>query len=81
MTKDNLNLAFEEAKSSNARFIFVGVDADGVKEVIAIPSRSFEKKQEFYNTAYSNDLIHVMNKNVHIYGVSHGDEKALYQLI
>lgn len=79
--KNNLNLAFEGAKSSQARFIFVGINADGVDEVIAIPNRSFDKKQEFYNNAYSDELIHVMNKNVRIFGFTYGDEEALNQLI
>lgn len=81
LTKDNLNLVFEEAKSSQARFIFVGINADGIEEVIAIPNRSFDKKQEFYNNAYSDDLVHVMNKNVRIFGFAYGEEEALNQLI
>lgn len=79
--KENLNLAFDEAIASKARFIFVGVNADGVEEVIAIPNRSLEKKKEFYNNAYSDDLVHVMNKNVRIFGFTHGEEEALNQLI
>lgn len=79
--KENLNLAFEDAKSSQARFIFIGINADGVVEVIAIPNRSFEKKQEFYNNAYSDELVHVMNKSVSIFDFTYGDEEALSQLI
>lgn len=79
--KEILNLEFNEAIASKARFIFVGVNAEGVEEVICIPNRSFEKKKEFYNNAYSDELVHVMNKNVRIFGFARGDEEALNQLI
>lgn len=79
--KTSLNFAFDEAIASNAKYIFIGINADGVEEVIAIPSRSFDKKREFYNNAYSDVLVHVMNKNVFIFGFAYGDATVLSQLI
>lgn len=81
LTKQNLINTFEGARDSSSPFVFVGIEAEGVKEVIAVPTVSFEAKEKFYINAYSDELVHVMNSKVKITGLTHGDTEALKDLI
>lgn len=80
LNKNNLREQFESAKREGSRFVFVKIEAEGVSEVICIPKHSFEAKQEFYERTYTEDLVHVMNKNVSIRGLFRGDAKELERL-
>ncbi|MEK4565201.1 hypothetical protein MKX54_11055 [Alkalihalobacillus sp. FSL R5-0424] len=81
MNQDMLREAFEQAKESNASFVFVGIEAEGIKEIIVVPSTSFEPKQAFYSNAYNDELVHVMNSKVRIVSLSHGSSDKLNELI
>lgn len=76
LTKQHLNNTFEEARNSGASFVFVGIEAEGIQEVIAV-----DAKEKFYNNAYSDDLVHVMNSKVRVFGLSHGESDAIKDLI
>ena len=77
LTKDTLQEIFEKAKQEKSKFVFIGIEAEGVQETICIPERSFNDKQAFYERSYTNELVHVMNKNVFIRGLSHGGSEQL----
>ena len=81
LTKQHLKNNFTKAKETNSPFVFVVIVAEGVEEVIVIPQRSFEAKEEFYLNAYGDDLTHVMNKNVYIRGLSFGRANELSRII
>lgn len=81
LSKENLKEIFDGARKSSSPYVFVGIEAEGVKEVITIPATSFNAKEEFYNNAYSEDLIHVMNSNVKITGLAYGNTETLKDLI
>lgn len=77
MEKRELQLAFEKAKEENKPFVFVSIEAENVVEVICIPDVSFEEKLKFYERSYTDELKHVMNKNVFIKSVDYGDSETL----
>lgn len=77
MEKRELQLAFEKAKEENKPFVFVSIEAENVVEVICIPDVSFEEKLKFYERSYTDELRHVMNKNVFIKSVDYGDSETL----
>ncbi|WP_339147644.1 MULTISPECIES: hypothetical protein [unclassified Sutcliffiella] len=77
LTKEDLKTIFNKAKEEGSKFVFVGIEAEGVQETICIPERSFDEKQAFYERSYTEDLVHVMNKNVFIRGLSHGGAEQL----
>ncbi|AAU85085.1 hypothetical protein BCBBV1cgp38 [Bacillus phage BCASJ1c] len=77
LTKQLLKETFEKAKEENSEFVFVGIEAEGVQETICIPQRSFNEKQAFYERSYTDELVHVMNKNVFIRGLSYGSSEEL----
>jgi hypothetical protein len=77
LSKQVLRDTFEKAKQENSKFVFVGIEAEGVQETICIPERSFDEKQAFYERSYTEDLVHVMNKNVFIRGLSYGGSEQL----
>ncbi|MDC6267231.1 hypothetical protein [Lysinibacillus fusiformis] len=81
LTKQNLKETFKGARTVGSSFVFVGIEAEGIKEVISIPKPSFDAKEHFYMNAYSDDLVHVMNSKVKITGLTHGDPEALYDLV
>lgn len=81
LTKQNLKETFKSARTVGSSFVFVGIEAEGIKEVISIPSPSFDAKEQFYINAYSDDLVHVMNSKVKITGITHGESEVLYDLI
>ena len=64
--KEVLMNQFDEAKQLGSDFVYVVVIAEGTKEVILIPSESFEQKKRFYKRSYTNEMVHVMNKDVKI---------------
>lgn len=77
LSKQVLRETFEKAKQENSEFVFVGIEAEGVQETICIPQRSFDEKQAFYDRSYTDGLVHVMNKNVFIRGLSYGGSEQL----
>lgn len=77
LTKKNLKETFTKAKEEDSEFVFVGIEAEGVQETICIPKRSFDEKQAFYERSYTDELVHVMNKNVFIRGLSYGGSEQL----
>lgn len=81
LTKQHLKNNFAKARETDSPYVFIGICADGIDEVIAIPERSFEAKEKFYLGAYSDDLTHVMNKNVYIRGLSYGDLDELRNIL
>lgn len=81
LTKQNLISTFKGARENAASFVFVGIEAEGIKEVIAVPKDSFKAKEQFYMNAYSNELVHVMNSKVRITGLTYGDATAIHDLI
>lgn len=73
LTKQSLQNTFAKARETDSPYVFVGLNADGIDELIVIPKRSFDAKETFYLSAYSDELVHVMNKSVYIRGLSYGD--------
>lgn len=74
VNKSGLIRVFAQATERNYPYVFVKIEAEGIEELIVIPKQSFEAKEEFYVNAYSNDLTHVMNKNVKITDCGYGSE-------
>ncbi|UTI41114.1 hypothetical protein [Niallia sp. RD1] len=81
LTKQHLQNNFAKARETNSPYVFVGIKAEGVSEVIVIPKKSFDAKEQFYMNAYSEDLTHVMNNNVMITGLSYGDADQIPNII
>ncbi|MFS0822159.1 hypothetical protein [Bacillus sp. 1P02SD] len=81
LTKQHLINTFAGARDKGAAFVFVGIEAEGIKEIIAVPYKSFDEKEKFYFNAYSDDLVHVMNSSVRITGLTYGDAEAINDLI
>lgn len=81
LTMDHLKENFVRAKETNSPYVFVAVIAEGVDELIVIPERSFEAKEKFYVGAYTDNLTHVMNKNVSIRGLSYGSGREIQNII
>lgn len=77
LTKKDLVEQFNLARKEGSKFVFVGIEAEGVQETICIPKRSFDEKQAFYERSYTDNLVHVMNKNVFIRGLSRGGSEQL----
>lgn len=80
-SKEILLQNFESARKMGAEFVFVVVSAEGVEEVISIPSKSFDAKEQFYKNAYDDNLVHVMNSNVKITSVAYGQSDILKDLL
>lgn len=81
LTKQHLQNNFVKAKETDAAYVFIAIRAEGVDELIVIPKQSFEAKEKFYLGAYSDDLTHVMNKNVYIRGLSYGGVDEIPNII
>lgn len=81
LTHQNIIATFEGARSQESPFVFVGVEAEGIKEIIAVPAESYDAKEQFYLRSYTNELVHVMNSNVRIFGLSHGDNDCLRDVL
>lgn len=81
LTKEHLTNTFDEAREGNASFVFIAISAEGTEEVIVVPKKSFDKKEEFYNKAYNDELVHCMNSQVHIRGLSYGESEELHNII
>lgn len=77
LDKTDLDFTFAKARQTSSPFVFIHLVAEGIEEVIAIPSRSFDGKEAFYNRSYTNELIHVMNSDVMIIGLSYGHSNEL----
>lgn len=77
LTKKDLIEQFNKAKIEGNKFVFIGIEAEGVQETICIPKRSFDEKLAFYERSYTDELKHVMNKNVFIRGISRGGSNQL----
>ncbi|PIC72420.1 hypothetical protein [Sporosarcina sp. P17b] len=81
LTKQHLQNNFNKAREADSPYVFIGISAEGVDEVIVIPKRSFEDKENFYLSAYDENLNHVMNKKVYIRGFSFGDVDEIRNII
>lgn len=81
LTKDALTTIFAKAIETDSPFVFVTINAEGTDEVIVVPKRSFEAKEVFYNKAYNDELVHVMNSKVCIRGLSYGKAEELNNII
>lgn len=77
LKKADLIEQFNKARENEATFVFISIEAEGVQETICIPSRSFDAKQAFYERSYTDELVHMMNKNVFIRGLSYGSSGQL----
>ncbi len=64
--KDKLIDEFFNARDNHYPFIVLEIEAEGTREFIVIPRESFADKLSFYQRSYTDDLVHVMNKNVSI---------------
>ncbi|MBM7607561.1 hypothetical protein JOD29_000805 [Lysinibacillus composti] len=69
LTKQDLINIFSVAREEQLPFVVVGIEAEGIKEAIVVPSESFDAKEQFYLNTYSDDLVHVMNSKVRIFNV------------
>ncbi|MDM5231474.1 hypothetical protein [Lysinibacillus pakistanensis] len=81
LTKQNLIKTFNGAREYEAPFVFVGIEAEGIREVITVPAISFDAKEQFYTNAYSDDLVHVMNSKVRVFGLTYGNADAVHDLV
>lgn len=81
LTKESLIKTFAEARTQRSPFVFVAIEAEGIKEIITVPEVSFDAKEQFYKNAYSNELVHVMNSKVRIVGLRHGFVSLLLDLV
>lgn len=81
LTKKHLQNNFTKAREIDSPYVFIGISADGIEELIVIPKQSFDAKEKFYMNAYDDDLTHVMNKSVFIRGLSYGNAKEIENII
>ncbi len=81
MDKNTLKHVFDQARKHDHPFVFVELKTPAGREVIVIPSDSFDAKEKFYNDAYNENLVHVMNEKVYINGLSFGDSSELDHII
>ena len=81
LNQENLMNTFKGAREQGSSFVFVAIEAEGIKEIIAVPHKSFDAKEKFYAHAYTDELVHVMNSNVRIVGLTHGGGIALMDLV
>lgn len=71
MNKEKLINEFDKAlNDKDYTFVILEIVAEGIREFIVIPRESFIEKLSFYKRSYTDDLVHVMNKDVSIVGVS-----------
>lgn len=77
LTKEHLKNTFTRARETDASFVFVAVVAEGTEEIITIPKRSFDAKEAFYSRIYNEELVHGMNSQVYIRGLSYGEAEEL----
>jgi len=81
MNKGILANTFKNARETESPFVFVELSTPAGREVIVIPSDSFDAKEKFYTEAYNANLVHVMNDKVFINGLSFGDSSELDHII
>lgn len=81
MDKKELLEAFDKARETESPFVFVEITAEGTDEIIVIPRKSFDAKEQFYDKAYNDELRHVMNSEVYIRGVSYGTAAQLDNVV
>lgn len=81
MDKEKLFETFDKARDVEAPFVFVAIQAVDADEVIVIPAKSFDAKEQFYDKAYDANLVHVMNSKVYIRGLSYGNAEELNNVI
>lgn len=79
--KQSLINTFNGERDYNALFVFVGIKAEGIREVITVPKVSFDAKELFYLNAYSDELVHVMNSKVRVFGLTYGNADAIDDLV
>lgn len=81
LTKETLINTFEKVRREDFQYLFVNIVAEGVEEVIVVPRHSLDAKEKFYTNAYTDDLKHVMNKDVYIKGMSYGSAYELDNIL
>lgn len=82
LTHQHIENTFDAAREVGAKYVFVAVVAEGIEEIIVIPRESWEAKEVFYKRSYSNEgLVHVMNSQVYIRGLSYGDADELNNIV
>lgn len=81
VNKLGLLKAFDNAKNEDYDYVFVVIEAEGIKECIVVPRESFDEKEKFYSKAYNDNLVHVMNRNVRIINVGYGNKNHLTYFI
>lgn len=59
ITKQNVEICFEQAKKYGARYIGVIVETEGHEgpEIIINPLENFDKKLEYYKNAYTDNMV------------------------
>lgn len=77
LVKQDLINIFSVAREKELPFVVVGIEAEGTKEAIVVPSESFDAKEQFYVNAYSDELVHVMNSKVRIFNVIATDSEGI----
>lgn len=75
--KQLLHDTFTKARENKSKFVFIHLHTPAGEEVICVPRNSFDKKEKFYDEAYKDNLVHVMNDKVKIMGLSYGDGSEL----
>lgn len=80
LTKQHLSNVFTRARETDASYVFVSVVAEGTEEVIVIPKHSFDAKESFYSRIYNDELVHGMNSQVYIRGLSYGEAEELKKI-
>lgn len=80
MNKEKLFETFDKARETESLFVFVEVHAVDADEIIVVPAKSFDAKEQFYDKAYDNNLVHVMNSEVYIQGLSYGTAAQLQNI-
>lgn len=81
MNKGVLANTFKSARETHSPFVFVELSTPAGREVIVVPSDSFDAKEKFYMEAYNDKLVHVMNEKVFIHGLSFGESSVLDYII
>lgn len=75
MKLSNLENCFKAAKESGAKYVGVSISTRGNdgNEIIINPSENFDKKLEYYKSAYNDELVLKSYEGIKIVGFTYGD--------
>ena len=75
MKLSNLENCFKAAKEIGAKYIGISISTRGYagNEIIINPSENFDKKLEYYKSAYNDDLMLKSYDGRKIVGFTYGD--------